>query len=148
MTIAIVLIAVVAILIISIFRIKKGDTEVLAIQKSLVEEYCNFIKNRNYEEAYEMYNSRFKKEISFEKFATQLQKKQLENGLLLNKEYAKHHKSYNLFSRITEYQIFYHLTFEKNKIYGAIIINNQDKTLKIEGTYIDSANDTLSYYLW
>ena len=148
MTIAIVLIAVVAILIIAIFRIKKGDTEVLAIQKSLVEEYCNFIKNRNYEEAYKMYNSRFKKEISFEKFVTQLQKKQLENGLLLNKEYAKHHKSYNLFSRITEYQIFYHLTFEKNKIYGAIIINNQDKTLKIEGTYIDSANDTLSYYLW
>lgn len=148
MTIAIVIIILITILIISFFRLRKGNVEVDAFQKSIVEEYCNFVKNGNYEEAYKMYNSKFKKELNFEKFAAKMQQKQLENGILFNKKYAKHYKSYNLFNRITEYQIFYHLTFEKNKIYGAIIINNLDKSFNIEGTYIDSANETLSYYLW
>ena len=136
------------IIIISIIKGRKASKESKTIVNTIVEQYCILISQEKYQEAYQFFNSNYTKEIKIDRFIELYQQKQIENGKLIKKKYAKFNKSYNLFSKTTTFQIYFHLTYEKNKIYGAIIVDNNAKEFKIEGTYIDSANDSLSFYIW
>lgn len=130
-------------------RGKLAARQARELDQQLVQLYCDSIAQGKFTSVWEHYlTENYKKNTSLKDFTKAHKKACTENGILVKREYAKHYKSSNLFSRVKEFQIYYHIEFQHKSIYGAIIINNADSDWKIDGTFIETAGETLSFYIW
>ncbi len=117
--------------------------------KVIVDKYCAYIANEEYQLAYDEYlNTRYKKDITLDKFVFYHKERMKKLGPLLEKKMVFNIKTNNIFSGLREYQLTYELRYTNVTQSEIIKLNDEDGKFLIEGTYTRSASDTLRFMVW
>jgi hypothetical protein len=119
------------------------------VDATVVENYCRFVAEGNYKDAYEQcLTAKYRKEATLDAFARAHEKRKAEVGVLQERELVRDQASWNLFSKTKEYQFIYELKYPSKSYREYMVVNDEDGAFRIDGTYHSTAGDTLDFLLW
>jgi len=132
-----------------IFRSMKPGPSAEELDATLVENYIQYIASGDFTSAYEKcLNADYRRDVSLSDFQKAQEKRRAEMGIIQKREIRRARTSYNLFSPVRQHQILYALQYPSKEWMGYIVLSDADGEWRIEGTYIKSASDTLTFRVW
>lgn len=132
-----------------IFKSQKPGPSAEELDATLVQNYVEYIAKEDFAAAYEKcLNADYKRDISPADFQKAHEKRKAEMGIIQKREIRRVKTSYNLFSPVRQHQILYVLQYPGKEWMGYMVLSDADGEWKIEGTYVSSASDTLTFIVW
>ncbi|MEZ4528728.1 MAG: hypothetical protein R2941_22670 [Desulfobacterales bacterium] len=132
-----------------IFKSRKPGPSAEELDATLVESYVQYIAKGDFASAYgKCLNADYKRDIPLSDFQKAHEKRRSEMGGIQKREIRRVRTGYNLFSPVRQHQILYALQYPGREWMGYMVLSDADGEWKIEGTYVSSASDTLTFLVW
>ena len=127
----------------------RAQLDAKQLDSGIVAEYCRLVAEERYAEAFEKcLTSSYRKQARPEKFAAALQKRRGELGPMLGRELVQVQSSRNLFSGTRSYQLRYQLRYAAQTLPRVLVVDDSDGEARIDGTFFETAGDSLSFEVW
>lgn len=132
------------------FRSRTGEMVMAGdLDKNIVQPYIAAVVAGDYQRAYSFLASSYRREFAFEKFSAAHAKRRTEMGTVLAARMIRDQTLHTLFSSKREVRLYYELNYKNKKLTGWVILEEEEKgRFAIEGTYRETAGESLDFVLW
>lgn len=128
----------------------RADDEIVReADRTVVAEYVRLVGEGKYAEAWERCLAKsYREEVPREKFVAAHERRRVETGALAGAKLLRQQVSRNLFTRTRTLHLLYELSYPGRTAPEYAVLNDADGTFRIEGTYHETAGETLDFLLW
>lgn len=125
------------------------QAEARALDGAIVAEYFALVLEERYAEAHERcLSAEYRGRLGLEPFAQRLRQRREQLGPLLGRELRTIQSSRNLFSKTRTFQLQYVLRYAKEEQVRVLALSDADGAMRVDGTYVEGASDTLDSETW
>ncbi|EIC20782.1 hypothetical protein [Thiorhodovibrio frisius] len=118
------------------------------IDTSIVQPYIAYVTKGDYTSAYALLTRDYREEVPLEKFRIGHEKRKADLGTITTSHMIRDRVLYNIFSSKPEVRLKYELYYGKKRRVGWICLEQDNDRFAVDGTYRETAGDTLAYELW
>ncbi|HSQ35929.1 MAG TPA: hypothetical protein VLQ89_08060 [Candidatus Binatia bacterium] len=129
----------------------RGREMVMAgdLDRQIVRPYIAAVVAGDHRRAYALLSSGYRREVPFERFRAWHAKRRLETGTITAARLLRDQTLHTIFSSKRDVRLFYELDYHGKKIHAWVILEEEEKNrFAIEGTYRETAGESLDFMLW
>lgn len=119
------------------------------VDRTVMAEYVRLVGEGKTAEAWETCLTKsYRDEVPREKFVAAHEKRRAEAGPLQGAKLLRHSVHRTLFSKSRTFHLLYELSYPSGTQPQLAVVNDEDGSYRIEGTYHEGASETLDFLVW